>query len=404
MNLKTTVSMTPAPVAPAGRVGRRVYLDHAASAPVRPVVASRMLEVLSATGGNASSAHAEGRQARAILEQARAEVASLAGCRPEAVIFTSGGTEANNLAVLGAAHADRRRRHLVVSAVEHASVLEPCRALTRAGFEWTVVPPAPDGRVDAGTMAAALRPDTALCALMLANNEVGALQPVVAVAAACRRQGVPLLVDAVAAAGRVPLAAATAAADFVSLAAHKLGGPQGAGALIVAADRDLAPPWRGGSQERRWRPGTEAVAVLAGFGCAARLALIDDGREPARLRRLSSRLAKAVLAVCPEAVPTGPDDLAQRLPGLVSFVFPALDGEALRTRLDLDGVAVGAGAACSSGAAMASHVLAAMGYPSEACRAAVRLSLGWNTRAADVDRAAAALGAAVALQRRSRAG
>ena len=403
MNPTTTVPATPTAQAPPGRSSRRVYLDHAASAPLRPAVAARMLHVLRATFGNASSAHAEGRQARAVLEQARAEVAALAGCRADAVIFTSGGTEANNLAILGAAHADPRRRHLVVSAVEHASVLEPCRALARSGFECTVVAPAADGCVDAGAMAAALRADTALCALMLANNEVGALQPVAAVAAACRRRGVRLLVDAVAAAGRVPLAPVSAVADYVSLAAHKLGGPQGAGALIVAPDCDLTPPWRGGGQERRWRPGTEAVAALAGFGCAARLA-DDGGREAVRLRRLGTRLAGAVLAACPDAVATGPAEAARRLPGLVSFVFPTLDGEALRTRLDLDGIAVGAGAACSSGAVMASHVLQAMGYARAVCRTAVRLSLGWNTRASDVERAAGAIGAAAALQRQARAG
>ncbi len=363
-----------------------------------------MLQVLRTVWGNASSAHTEGRLARAVLEEARAEVAALAGCRPEAVIFTSGGTEANNLAVLGAAYAGGRRRHLVVSALEHASVLEPCRALARQGFELTTVPPGRDGRVDAGAMAAVLRDDTALCALMLANNEVGTLQPVSEVAAACHRGGVPLLVDAVAAAGRVPLAAATASADYLTLAAHKLGGPQGAGALVVADGRGLEPPWRGGAQERRWRPGTEAIAALAGFGCAAHLALSGLERESSRLRRLSDRLAQAVRAVCAEAVPTGALDPEQRLPGLVSFVFPELDGEALRTRLDLDGVSVGAGAACSSGASMASHVLAAMGYPPAACRSAIRLSLGWNTRAADVDHAAAALAAAVAVQRRTRAG
>ncbi len=377
----------------------RVYVDYAATAPLRPEVAEAMRRVEAEAWGNPSSPHAVGRRARSAVERARADVAGLLGCAAAGVIFTSGATEANNLAVFGAAGAaPEGRRHVVVSAVEHHSVLEPCLALGRRGWAVDVVAPEPDGRVAAERMAAALRPETALCALMLANNEVGALQPVAAVAAACRAAGVPLLCDAVAAAGRVPLREAAAHADLVTVSAHKIGGPQGAGALCVAPGCALAPVWRGGRQERGWRPGTENVAAIAGFGAAARLLREEEAALLARLRALDARLRRGAAATAPQGHAAGPPDPALRVPGLLTLAFPDLDGEALLVGLDLRGVAAGSGAACTSGSLRPSHVLQAMGLPPQACRFPVRLSLGWGSAEADVDAAAAALGEVVALQ------
>jgi cysteine desulfurase len=379
----------------------RVYLDWAATAPLRPEARTALLAAYEVAWANASSVHASGRAARAGLERARAQVAALVGARPERVVFTSGATEANNLAIRGSVALRPERRHIVVSAVEHHSVLEPCRALARAGLRVTEVPPDGEGRVDPERMAAALGPDTALCALMLANNEVGAVQPVAAVAAACRRAGVPLLVDAVAAAGRIPIDVGALGADLLSLTAHKLGGPKGAGALYVAEGCELAPLCHGGAQERRWRPGTEDVPACVGFGVAAELAARELPEEAGRLRALDRRLRAAILAADLGAVPTGPRQEAARLPGLVSFAFPGLDGEALMVQLDLLGIEASTGAACTSGSVEPSHVLSAMGLPPAACRAPLRLSLGRGSGQADVEAAVAALREAVATQRRA---
>ena len=376
------------------------YLDFAASAPPRPE-AARAAGAAASAWANPSSPHAPGRQARAVVERARAEVAARLGCAPPEIIFTSGATEANNLAVLGAAAAaSPRRREIVVSAVEHHSVLEPCRALRARGFAVREVPPDPAGCVPAAAVAAALGPGTALCALMFANNEVGTLQPVAEVAAACGARDVPLLVDAVAAAGREDLGAAAGAA-FVTLSAHKLGGPKGAGALRVAPEAEILPPWSGGAQERGWRPGTEDVAAIAGFGAAARAARLGLGAEARRLRELEARL-RAGLGSVPGLRPVGPGDPGERVPGLLSCACCGLDGQALLVALDLLGVAVGSGAACTSGSLLPSHVLLAMGLPAAECRFPLRFSLGWCSTEADVDAALRALREAAGLQARRR--
>ncbi len=376
-----------------------VYLDHAATTPLRPECRTAMAEVESGAWGNPSSAHAAGRRARALVERARGQVAALLECAPASVVFTSGGTEANNLAVWGTALAAAPRRHIVVSAIEHHSVLDACRSLGRAGYTVTEVAPDGEGVVGAGAIAAALRPDTALCCLMLANNEVGALQPVAAAAAACRSRGVPLLVDAVAAAGKVAVHAPALAADLITLSAHKLGGPKGVGVVCVAPGWDLVPLVHGGGQERRWRPGTENVAGIVGAGVACALAAEELDATAVTLRRRAAQLRDAVLAAGCGAVPTGPADPGRRVPGLVSFAFPGLDGDALLATLDLLGVEASSGAACTSGSIQPSHVLAAMGFAPAACRAALRLSLGAQTGEADVARAVAAIAEAVRRQR-----
>ena len=376
----------------------RIYLDWAATGPPRPEALAAARAVEDGAWGNPSSAHAAGRQARAVVERARRQVAGLLRCDPTRLIFTSGGTEAANLAVLGTAGARPERRHLVLSAIEHHCVLDACRALGRSGYSLTLVAPDREGRIAAADIAAALRPETALCALMLANNEVAALQPVAEAAAACRAAGVPLLVDAVAAAGRVPVEPAALGADLLALSAHKLGGCKGAGALYVGPGCALAPLLHGGGQERRWRPGTENVSALAAFGVAAELAAGELPARAARLAALEARLRAAVASAGCGALATGPAQAAARVPGLVSYAFPGLDGEALLVSLDLEGVAASAGAACTSGSLEPSHVLAAMGLPPEACRASLRLSLGAESSEAELEAAAAALGRAVRRQ------
>jgi cysteine desulfurase len=380
---------------------REVYLDHAATTPLCPEARRAYGRAATALWANPSSVHAAGRRARAAVEAARAEVAGLAGGRPEDWIFTSGGTEANNLAVFGAAGAAARRgrRHLVVAAVEHHSVLDAAAALGRQGWDVTLVPPAPDGTVPSQAMVRALRADTALCCLMVANNEVGALQPVQEVAAACRALGVAMHADAVAALGRIPIDVEALGVDLLSLSAHKIYGPKGIGALYVRPGLELEPLLHGGGQERRWRPGTENVPAIVAFGAAAVRARRVLAEEARRLRALGQRVLAAVVAADLGAVPTGPLDWERRLPGLCSFVFPGLDGEALLASLDLQGIRVGAGAACTAGSLRASHVLLAMGVAPEVAGAALRVSLGCSNGEDDVAALVEALGVAVARQR-----
>ncbi len=378
---------------------REVYLDHAATTPMRPEVAQAVAEAGVRLWANPSSVHAAGRRARVAVDGARARLAGLLGGNPHHWVFTSGGTEANNLAVQGAAHAAARRgkRHLLVSAVEHHSVLDAAEALRREGWRVEHIPVGPDGCVAAADVRAALRPDTGLCCLMVANNEVGALQPVREVAEACRAAGAVLHADAVAAAGRLPLSVDDLGADLLSVSAHKIYGPKGVGALYIRPGLEIDPLLHGGGQERRWRPGTENVPGIVGFGEAAACAATELTAEGQRLRALGAALVDAVRAAGGGAVPTGPADWGRRLPGLASFVFPGLDGEALLVSLDLQGVRAGAGSACVSGSLRPSHVLLAMGLAPEAAAAALRVSLGRGSGPADIEALVAAL--RVALRR-----
>ncbi len=384
-------------VAPAAR---EVYLDHAATTPMRSEVAQAVADAGLRLWANPSSVHAAGRRARAAVDGARARLAGLLGGNPHHWVFTSGGTEANNLAVQGAARAAARRgrRHLVVSAIEHHSVLDTAEALRRVGWQVDLVPPGPDGRVAAADVRAALRPNTGLCCLMVANNEVGALQPVRDVAEACRAVGAVLHADAVAAAGRLPLCVDELGADLLSVSAHKIYGPKGVGALYIRPGLEIEPLLHGGGQERRWRPGTENVPGIVGFGVAADCAAAELAAEGQRLRALGAALADAVQAAGGGAVPTGPADWGQRIPGLASFVFPGMDGEALLVSLDLQGVRAGAGSACVSGSLRPSHVLLAMGVAPEAAAAALRVSLGRESGPGDIQALVAALRVAVRRQ------
>jgi cysteine desulfurase len=348
-----------------------VYLDYNASAPMRPE-AIAALAAASALAGNPSSVHRFGRLARRTLEDAREQVAAMVGAAPERVVFTGGGTEANNLAIHGTA-----RPRFIASAIEHDSVL---RARTAE-----LLPVGSDGVVDLAGLAAMLASDPrpALVALMLANNETGVIQPVAAAARIAHERGALLLCDAVQAAGRLPIDMPSLGADLLSLSAHKLGGPKGVGALVLGRDLPLAAALVGGGQERGRRAGTENLAGIAGFGAVAALAADSLADQP-RLAALRDRLEAELLRLAGDIVIPGRN--APRLANTSTLALPGLAAERQVIQLDLAGIAVSAGAACSSGKLRASPVLAAMGLPPAIAGGAIRVSLGWQSRAADVER------------------
>ncbi len=351
---------------------RAVYLDHNAGAPARPAVAEAVAAALT-RGGNPSSVHGAGRAARRTVEDARESVAALLGAAPGHVVFTSGGTEANNLAL--AAAGDGR---IVAGATEHDSVL-------RAAAGADLAPVGPDGVLDLAAFEALLdrEPAPGLVSIMLANNETGVIHPVTAAARLAHARRALVHCDAVQGAGRLVLDLNALGVDLLTLSAHKLGGPQGMGALVMAGDHDLAPVILGGGQERGRRAGTEAVPAIAGFGVAADLARADAG-DHAHLAGLRDRMEAALLALAPGAHVFGAG--AARLPNTSCISMPGVPSETQVMALDLAGVAVSAGAACSSGKIQPSHVLRAMGVRAAEAATAIRISLGWDTAAADVDR------------------
>jgi cysteine desulfurase len=381
----------------------RVYLDYNATAPLRPEARAATLDALDCLG-NPSSIHAEGREARAFVEEARRAVAGLAGASARSVVFVSSGTEAANLALTPAIRRQGAKAplaHLILSAGEHPCVLLGHRFAPEAT---TIAPLAADGRVDLDALAklVASGAGAPMLALQGANNETGVLQPVAEAAALVHAAGGVLVCDAVQLPGRVDLAEATAGADFLILSAHKFGGPKGAGA-VIATRADLAigaPLLRGGGQERGQRAGTENVAAIAGFGAAARVAAAEALGEAARLSALRDRLAEHVLALAPDATIFGA--LAPRLPNTLAFAAPGVAAATLLIALDLAGVAASSGSACSSGKVTPSHVLAAMGVAPELATGAIRLSLGWASSEADVERFGEAFGQATAALRRRR--
>jgi cysteine desulfurase len=377
--------MTPPPQAP-------IYLDYAATTPVDPEVAAVMARYLTADGifGNAaSSTHAYGREAAAHLEAARAEVAALVAAPAESIVFTSGATEADNLAILGLARglADRGR-HLLTMRTEHKAVVDACLRLAKEGFEIGWLEPGRDGRLDPDAVRAALRPDTLLVSVMHANNEIGVLQDLPAIAAACRARGVFLHSDAAQSAGRIPVEVDALGVDLLSLSAHKLYGPKGIGALYVgAAVRPwLLPLMHGGGHERGLRPGTPATHQVAGFGAAARRVRERRPGDGERLARLGRRLETA-LAATPGVVFNGHREA--RLPGLVSVSFRGVEGESLVA--GLPGLALSSGAACDSATGEPSYVLRALGHGPDLAQATLRLSLGRWTTDEDVEAAAVAI-------------
>jgi cysteine desulfurase len=375
----------------------RIYLDNNATTPLAPEVRDAMVACLDRCSvGNPSSIHSAGQEARRLVDRARAAVARCIGARPEEIIFTSGGTEADNLAVLGAAAAGARRR-VAASAIEHHAVLSPCRHLADAGVEVALLPVDGEGRLDLDAAAAALDAGAAVVSVMLANNDVGTIQPVAEVAALARAAGAVVHSDAVQAAGKVPVDVGALGVDLLSISAHKISGPMGAGALYVRTGTRLTPLVFGGRQERSLRPGTENVPAIVGLGRACEIAAERLEADSVRLARLRSRFEERVLETIPGAVVNGRD--APRVATTSNVAFDGLEGELLAINLDLLGVAVSTGAACSIGDAEPSHVLIAMGRTPAQARSSVRFSLGRDTTDDDIDGAVAALRQAVAALR-----
>jgi cysteine desulfurase len=363
-----------------------IYLDHAATTPLRPEVLDAMLPYLREQFGNPSSAHAFGRAARDALDEAHERVARRIGAEAREIVFTSGGTEANNLAIKGAAWAGKAHGHrIVTSAVEHHAVGHTLRYLEKFGFEIVELPVDRYGRVDPDEVEAALTDKTALVSIMLANNEVGTIQPIAEIARRVRARKHTLLhVDAVQAAPYVDIDVAALDADLIAVAAHKFEGPKGVGVLYIRHGTHILAQQHGGTQERHRRAGTENVAGAVGLATAYDLSCEERPDTVRRLRKLRDRLKSAVLAVEGTELTGHPK---QRLPGLLSLIARDTDGSSCALSLDLEGIACSVGSACTTGSTEVSHVLAAMGYPDEEARGALRLSLGRTTTEAEIDTA-----------------
>jgi len=369
----------------------RIYADHAATTPVREEVLAAMLPYFAAVGFNASSLHAEGRAARAALDEARESVAASLGARPREIVFTGGGSEADTLAIVGAARAQRAtsgRRHVVTAAAEHHAVLRAAEMLADEGFDVTVLGVDADGRVDPAAFAAALRADTAVASIMLANNELGTIQPVAELARIARERRVTFHCDAIQAPGRTPLDVRSLGVDMLSISAHKFYGPKGVGALYVRAGTPLVPIVGGGGQEFGLRSGTENVAGIVGLARALALAVAEQPAESARLEQMRDRFEAAVSAIAGVRI-NGAGAL--RLTNVTSVAFEGADAPTLLARLDIEGVAASAGSACAAGSVEPSHVLSALDIPSWAKAGTVRFSFGKLTSERDVERLASML-------------
>jgi cysteine desulfurase len=360
---------------------RRVYLDNNATTPVLPEVLDAMRPFYAEHFGNASSIHHHGQETRAAVERARESVAGLLGCRPAEVVFTSGGTEADNLAISGLV---RSGDHIISSTIEHHAVLNSCKHLQERGFEVTFLPVDGRGLVDPDDLRRALRSNTKLVTLMYANNETGVVQPVEEFGKICAEADVYFHTDAVQAASKIPICVKDIGCDLLSISGHKFHAPQGAGALYVRKGTTLEPLFFGGSHERSRRAGTENVPGIVGLGKAAELALkaLERG-EDREIAALRDRLESAILGSVESAGVNGGD--ARRVPNTTNIYFDYIEGEALVITLDLKGLAVSTGAACSSGAIEPSHVLTAMGLRPDRARASLRFSLGKQNTAEDVD-------------------
>ncbi len=376
----------------------RIYLDNNATTPLDPRVFAAMAPALQANFGNPSSAHWFGQQARAAMDDAREQVAGLLGATPAEIVFTGSGTESDNMALRGAARsAPDTRRKIVVTAIEHHAVLHVAEALAKEGFTLEVVRALPGGGVDLDDLRAKVDDETALVSLMLANNETGVILPVAEAAALAHEKGALLHCDAVQAAGKIAVDVRALGVDLLSISAHKLYGPKGVGALYVRRGTSLTAFVRGGSQERNRRAGTENVAGVVGLGQAAALCREELPRDGERLARLRDRLEGSLL----EISGARRNGLGLRVPNTSNVTFAAVDAESLLLALDLEGIAVSAGAACSAGGIEPSHVLRAMGLSLDEVQASLRFSLGRPTTDADVDRAAATVASCVERQKRA---
>lgn len=374
---------------------RRVYFDNNATTPVLPEVLEAMQPYFSEHFGNASSIHHHGQETRAAVERARESVATLLGCKASELVFTSGGTEADNLAIFGLV---REGDHVISSTIEHHAVLKSCKHLQSAGFEVTYVPVDRCGLVDPGDVRRALRPNTKLITIMMANNETGVLQPVEEIGDIAADADVYFHTDAVQAAGKVAVDVKRIACDLLSISGHKMHASQGVGALYLRKGTALHPIFYGGSHERSRRAGTENVPGIVGLGKAAELAKAAlDRRELSQMSELRDRIEQQILAKIESTGVNGQG--APRVPNTTNIYFDGIEGEALVIALDLKGLAVSTGAACSSGAIEPSHVLIAMGLTADRARASVRLSLGKQNTREEVDFALSLLSPTVARLR-----
>jgi len=369
---------------------RKVYLDYSATTPSDPRVVEAMLPYLTEKFGNASSVHSFGQEARAAVDRARRKVAAFAGARANEIVFTSGGTEANNLAIRGLGEAAQSHgRHIITSAIEHPSVRSSIQGLEQRGWEATQLPVYDDGVVRVEDVRAALRPDTILISVMMANNEIGTVQPIAEIGALVRaerkvgRRHLWLHTDAVQAAGRVPIDVESLGCDLLSLSAHKIYAPKGTGALFVRKGVRLTPQQVGGHQERERRGGTEAVANIVAFGKATELAQSEMPERNGHSRSLRDRFEKQIAESVGEIVFNGSRE--QRLPHLSNISFRFIEGEGLLIHLDMQGVAVSSGSACSSGTLEPSPVIQALGRDDEMARGSIRFSFGKDNSEADVD-------------------
>lgn len=369
----------------------RVYFDYNATTPPTPEVVDRVAAATRDLFGNASSVHHFGQQAKAALDEARSAVAALIAADPSEVVFTAGGTESDNFAIRGVADAldTTPRRHLIATAIEHEAVLNTYKALAKRGWRITLLPVDQTGVVAPERLAEALGDDTALVSVMHANNEIGTIQPIAELAALAHSRGALFHTDAVQSAGKIPVSVRTLGVDLLSLSAHKFNGPKGAGALFIKRGTRLQPILTGGKHERNRRAGTENTPALAGMGVAARQAVQKMASEHARLAALRDRLEAGIVAAVPGTAVNG--DPAQRVPNTTNISFDRIEAESLLIALDLEGIAVSTGSACSSGTLEPSHVLKAMGYPVHRTQNSLRFSLGLFSTDAEVDRTIAAL-------------
>ena len=379
----------------------RIYLDYAATAPVLPEVLDAMLPFFMSQFGNPSGVHAFGRETRKAVEQARRRTAGLLGADSREIVFTSGGSESNNLAIKGAAYSLRTKgNHIVTSKIEHPSVLNTCRWLEKQGFRVTYLPVDSCGTVSPEDVREAICPDTVLVSIMTANNEIGTVQPVSEVGKICRDKGVVFHSDAVQAAGMLKTDVRAMNVDLLSLSAHKFHGPKGTGALYVRKGTKLEAVIHGGEQERGLRAGTENVPGIVGLGKAAEIAGSEMERNTAQIRELRDLLIKRIQEKVPDAFLNGHP--VNRLPNNCHFSFSGIESEALLLRLDLAGISVSGGSACTSGSMEPSHVLQAIGLKDEMLRSGIRMTLGKETTREEIERTAQILPEIVADLRKMR--
>lgn len=363
-----------------------IYLDHASTTPVRREVLDAMLPFLGARFGNPSSMHRWGREARASLDEARARVAQCLGARADEICFTSGGTESDNLAVIGSWRARRAagRNAVLTTPIEHKAVLEAVHQVRREGGEERIAPMLPQGTVDVEGFARLADDRVAVCSVMWVNNEIGTIQPVPELAAIAREADIVMHTDAVQAFGKIDIDLQRLPIDLLSISGHKIGAPKGVGAMYIRRGTSIEPLFHGGAQDRGRRPGTENVAAAVGLAVAAELTVREGAEECARLAALRDRLEQMILERVPDAVIHGRD--APRAPHVLNVSVPGTDSEALLMALDLRGIACSAGSACQSGSITPSHVLAALGVPGDLAGAAIRMSVGCLTTPECIDR------------------